>query len=121
MALYVGYRLCLDFSVLIPTYFLTTLRSHLDVACSCYFWYRLRMNVVYSYSCSFFIRKDRASRFLRFLVVIVSSRHWNPNHTIVSSFMFVFSILKIKFNLEVLFLHSDPKKHIKLELLGHDV
>jgi len=33
--------------------FLTTLCSHLDVACSYYFWSNLRMNVVHSYSCSF--------------------------------------------------------------------
>jgi len=33
--------------------FLTTLRSHLDVTCSCYFWSSLRKNVVHNYSCRF--------------------------------------------------------------------
>jgi len=49
----VGHKLCIDFSVPLPANFLTTLRSHMDVICSCYFWFSLRMNVVYSYSCSF--------------------------------------------------------------------
>ena len=35
--LYVGQRLCIDFSVSRAN-FLTTLHSHLVVTCSCYFW-----------------------------------------------------------------------------------
>ena len=37
LALFVGQRLCIDFSVLRAN-FLTTLHSHLEVTCSCYFW-----------------------------------------------------------------------------------
>jgi len=62
-----------------PANLLTILHSHLDVACLCYFWCSLRMNVVYSCSCSFLIRKDRASRFHRFLVSCVcriETMHW---------------------------------------------
>jgi len=53
LALSVGQKLCIDFFVPIPANFLTTLRSHMDVICSCYFWSSLRMNVEYSYNCSF--------------------------------------------------------------------
>ena len=49
LALYVGQRLCIGFSVL-RTNFLTTLCSHLDVTCSCYFWSNL-FNV--DVNCSF--------------------------------------------------------------------
>jgi len=49
----VGQRLRIDFYVLVPANFLTTLRSHLNVICSCYYCTTLRMNAVYSYSCSF--------------------------------------------------------------------
>jgi len=62
-------RLCIDFSVSVLANYLTTLHSHLDITCSCYFLSNLRINVVYSYSCSFFIKKDRASWFHRFLVL----------------------------------------------------
>ena len=45
----VGQRLCINFSVSRAN-FLTTLRSHLDVACSCYFWSSLfDVDVNYSY------------------------------------------------------------------------
>jgi len=73
LALSVGQRLCIDFSVPVPANFLTTLRSHMDVTCSCYFWSSLRMSVVYTTVVVFIIRKDRASRFHRFLVKFVSA------------------------------------------------
>ena len=38
LALFIGQRLCIDFSVL-RSNFLTTLHSPLDVTCSCYFIY----------------------------------------------------------------------------------
>jgi len=66
LALFVGQRLCIDFSVPVPANFLTTLHSHLDFTCSCCFWSSL--------SCNFIISKDRASRFHRFLVFIHSLR-----------------------------------------------
>jgi hypothetical protein len=37
LALSIGQRLCVNFYVSRAN-FLTTLRSHLDVSCSCYFW-----------------------------------------------------------------------------------
>ena len=38
LALSIGQRLCVNFYVLIRANFLTTLRSHLNVTCSCNFW-----------------------------------------------------------------------------------
>jgi hypothetical protein len=38
LALSIGQRLCVNFYVSIRANFLTTLRSHLDVTCSYYFW-----------------------------------------------------------------------------------
>jgi hypothetical protein len=38
LALSIGQRLCVNFYVSITENFLTTLRSHLDVTCSYYFW-----------------------------------------------------------------------------------
>jgi hypothetical protein len=38
LALSIGWRLCVNFYVSIRANFLTTLRSHLDVTCSYYFW-----------------------------------------------------------------------------------
>ena len=49
LALSVGQRLCINFSVSRAN-FLTTLCSHLDVTCSCYFWFSL-FNVDVNYSC----------------------------------------------------------------------
>ena len=49
LALSVGRRLCINFSVSRAN-FQTTLRSHLDVTCSCYFWSSLfTVDVNYSY------------------------------------------------------------------------
>ena len=49
LTLYVGHRLCIDFSASRAN-FLTTLRSHVDNTCSCYFWRSwLNVNVNYSY------------------------------------------------------------------------
>ena len=49
LALSVGQRLCAKFYVSIAN-FLTTLRSHLDVTCSCYFGSSLfNVDVNYSY------------------------------------------------------------------------
>jgi len=62
LALYVGQTLCIDFSVHVPANFLTTLCSHMDVTCSCYFWSGLRMNVAYNYSCSFSQEKTEPYR-----------------------------------------------------------
>jgi len=43
LALPVGRKLCIDFSVPVPANFLTTLHSHLDdVTCSCYFWFSFK-------------------------------------------------------------------------------
>ena len=54
-ALSVGQRLCIDFSFS-RAKFPTTLHLHLDVACSCYFWFNLFNVDVYvyivDYSCS---------------------------------------------------------------------
>ena len=49
LALFVGQRLCINLFVSRAN-FLTTLHSHLDVICSCYFWFSLfYVNVNYSY------------------------------------------------------------------------
>ena len=48
LALYVGHRLCINFSVSRAN-FLTTLPSHLNVTCSCYFSSNL-FNVGVDYS-----------------------------------------------------------------------
>ena len=48
LTLSVGQRLCIDFSVL-EVNFLTTLRSHLDITCSFYFWSNL-LNVGANYN-----------------------------------------------------------------------
>ena len=50
LALSIGQRLCVNFSVSIGANFLTTLRSHLDVTCSCYFGSSLfNVDVICSY------------------------------------------------------------------------
>jgi len=43
LALFAGQRLCMNFSVSRAN-FPTTLRSHLDVTCSCYFYLSSQMN-----------------------------------------------------------------------------
>jgi len=48
LAMSVGQRLYINFSIPIPANFLATLRSHLNVTCFCYFWFSLRMNVMYN-------------------------------------------------------------------------
>ena len=51
LALFVEQRLCINFFVSRAN-FLTTLRSHLDVTCSCYFWSTLfNVDVNYNYIC----------------------------------------------------------------------
>ena len=49
LAMSIGQSLCIDFSIS-KVNFLTTLRSYLDVTCSCYFWSSLvNVDVNYSY------------------------------------------------------------------------
>ena len=51
LAPFVGQRLCIDFYVSRAN-FLTTLCSHLDVTCSCYFWsslFNVDVNYIYMY------------------------------------------------------------------------
>jgi len=67
-----GQRLCIDFSVPVPANFLTTLRSHLDVTCSCYFWFSLRINVMYS--CSFSWEKTEPQGILPFSCFVLFCR-----------------------------------------------
>ena len=65
LTLFVGQRLCINFSISRAN-FLTTLRSHLDITCSCYFGSSLaNVDVHYSYiylvnySCSYCISDTR--------------------------------------------------------------
>ena len=57
LALFVGQRLGIDFYVS-RAKFLTTLRSHLDIACSCFFypihlmWILAIVSYIYYHSCS---------------------------------------------------------------------
>ena len=56
LALFVGQRLCINFSVSRAN-FLTTLRSHLDITCSYYFWSSL-FNVDFKYSYIYLVNYD---------------------------------------------------------------
>ena len=49
----VGHRLCIDFTVS-RAIFLTTLRSHLDVTCYCYYWPSL-FDVDFNYSYTYLV------------------------------------------------------------------
>jgi len=64
----VGQRLCIDFLVHVLVNFLTTLRSHTDVTCSCYFWSSSRMNEVDNYTCSFSPEKTEPHGYTVFLL-----------------------------------------------------
>jgi len=84
LVLSVGQRLCIDFSIPVTVNFLTTLRSHLNVICFCYIWFSLKMNVVYSYSCSFSKEKKepQGSTIFLFLCHVTLCGHYVPERYI---------------------------------------
>jgi len=83
-------KLYIGSSVPISANFLITLCSHLDVTCSCYFWFSLRMNIVYNYGCSFSQEKTTlVSQFYCFLVLSLNFS------VIPSDLVFIFQEAKI--------------------------
>ena len=66
LALSVGQRLCINFSVSRAN-FLTTLCSHLDVTCSCYFGSNL-FNVDVKYSYIYLINYNNFGKYYSFII-----------------------------------------------------